>query len=292
MKKKILLWSILTAGLLFLAACEPKTVIEPTKVPEWEPPTLAEQPQETPEVSPTSEVLPTITEALVTPVETIQPTSIPTMSPTPEPVPTRMPELSPTPLPELPTSTPTPTAVPTEPPTNTPTPTATPTPTVTPTPTINPEPLVTRGWQKTVSMEEEYAIVFPEIFRNSTVLKTEKELLLEYMCEEDEDIKFSICYSMKQKLIEAVEEILLADGIIENMSEAELRVQYRLQKDGRIYCGILLENFYSKELLGNSFGDEEQITGVMEVVFSYPADRAEEYEAENYRFYVVKNREE
>lgn len=262
-------------------------------------------PTDMPMMSPTPEA--GITEQPDVPVATMVPTmtSAPliTMEPTPTIIPTALPLATPV-LTEVPEPTvliePTPEIIPTsepiEPPENIPVATETPvpslTPTLVPTPTVNPAPLVANGWQKVVSIDEKYAIVFPEVFRDSGLSRTDRELLLEYTCAENEDILFCVSYVMKQRLMEAVEEILLANGDIEEQSEKDLRVMYRLQKDGRVYCGILQECRYSRELVGSSFGEEEQITGVMEVVFSYPAERAMEYETEKYRFYVVKNGEE
>ena len=293
MKKKTILWGILTAVLLLLVACEPKTVAQPTGVPKQPTPTIQSvSPTEKPvaEVttmpiatlpgeSPRPTVVITITpEPEVTIVPTVTAAVLPTTFSTPTPEPT-IPPVSPTEVPEVSL-------------TETPVPTATLTPTVTPTPTINPEPLVTKGWQKNVSMDERYAIVFPELFRDSYVVKTDRELFLGYTSKEDTEILFAICYTMKQTLEEAVEEIVLADGIICEKKEEERRVHYQFQKDGIMYCGILVENPYSGDLLGDAFGEEESITGVMEVMFSYPAERAAEYETEEYSFYVVENREE
>lgn len=290
MKKNRVCLKLMIAGLLLLAACGSYQQAVPTGVPE-EPqlteeaitPTIAlisPTPAEVPTVEPTNSMMATPTVELTeTPI--IGPTETSTATPT----------IGPT---KTPTATPTaelteaPTATPTEAPTATPTPTATPIPTATP--TINPEPFVTNGWQKTVSIDEQYAIVFPERFRDTYVTKTDRELTLTYLCTEQPEIEFVICYRMQQTLEQTVEDLLLAGGSILEYREEEYRVQYQLPTEEMMYCGILTENPYSDELLG--FGEEELIRGVMEVVFSYPISQAEEYETETYSFYVVKNREE
>jgi hypothetical protein len=54
----------------------------------------------------------------------------------------------------------------------------------------------------------------------------------------------------------------------------------------------LIDVQYPQSLLGSAFGEAEWIDGVMQVLFSYPADKREIYETEQYGFYVVDNGEE
>lgn len=148
------------------------------------------------------------------------------------------------------------------------------------------------GWQKTVSIDGNYTIVFPELFRESEVSKTDRELISEFTCDEDTEITFSVGYIMMQTLEETVQEILAAGGIMVEERPEEQRVTYRWQTENKIYNGIFVEVQYPQYLLGNVFGEEEWITGVMQIVFSYPADQQEKYETEQYSYHVVENGEE
>lgn len=316
---------IIVAGLLLLSSCKSQDKVGPIEQAESPfTPTPIVVPTCTPAEEPTQAVTPSPTVTLASITEIPEPTEEPVLKPTTSPAPTLNPSPTPTeavtPTEEIMptesavstpeassalTATPVPTVAvpgPTEPaspvqteiptPTETPVPTATPLPTATPTPAINPELLVTNGWQKTTSFDEKYFIIFPERFRNSYLSKTEEELELKFTCPEDEAIEFYILYTMNYTLEEAVEEFSAAGGIIKERNLEEKRISYLLYKDGRMHRGVLLEEQYARELLGSTFGEEEFITGVMNVIFTCPNDRVEEYSAETYNFYIIKNGEE
>jgi hypothetical protein len=59
-----------------------------------------------------------------------------------------------------------------------------------------------------------------------------------------------------------------------------------------VYHSVFIDVQYPQSLLGAAFGEEEWIAGVMQVVFSYPADIRDIYETEQYGFHVVYNGEE
>jgi len=297
MKKKKICCSALLSGILLFAACETQTVINPPHVDVTVNVTEAGITQQ-PECTPTISVVEEMPEA------TLLPTTLPEV--TPEPVLTEAPVVTPVPvLTKVPeatkpvfTLTPVPTFVQEEQvtltvtPTMTPTATPTPVPTLIPTPSIDPQLIVNNGWQKAISPDEKYSIVFPDLFRDSYVSKSERELFLGYSSEEDKEIEFGIYYKMKKSIQKEIDIILSQGGSTTQYAADDTGVFYRFEKSGRVYRGILLEIRYSKELLGNAFGEEEWINGVMEVVFSYPESMSEVYETENYNFYVVKNGEE
>ena len=295
--KKIKICIMVAAGLLLLASCGPKEGVGPIQpVESKNTPTPIIVPTCTPTATPTpdSANIPAVTEA---PEYTATPSPEPTATPSPEPTATPSPEPTATPSPE-PTATPSPepTATPSPEPTATPSPepTATPSPepTVTPSPTAVPDAIVSNGWQKTISIDEQYVIMFPELFRESTVSKIDSTLLVEYSCVENDAIHFAISYHLNQTLEEVTKEILATEGAQYEESPEEKRITCKWQEEGMIYYSILTESQYSKELLGNSFGEEEWITGVMEVVFSYPAENQDVYEAPEYNFYIKTRGEE
>lgn len=148
------------------------------------------------------------------------------------------------------------------------------------------------GWQKTVSVDEKYCIVFPELFRDSKLSKTDRELSNVFSCAEDTDIEFKIVYTMLQTKEYFIYDILAAGGVVIEDRPSEGRTTCLWQSGNRMYCEILIDEQYPQFLLGDAFGEEESIAGVMRVVFSYPADKRELYEAEQYRFYVISNGEE
>lgn len=324
--KKIVQWIMLTAGILLLASCKPQGNVGPIELPENQfTPTPIVVPTCTPAEEPTQAVSPSPTAAVTPLVETPTPTTMeepvlkPTAVPTPEPsaTPTATPaiEVTPTELVEPtatptleptatqavePTTEPTETPVPTEAvpsptstpvPTATPMPTATPLPTATPTPAVNLELLVNNGWQKTLSFDEKYFIIFPEMFRDSYLSRTDTKLEIGYSSPEEEKVEFVISYRMNWTLEEAVEEILAAGGIVEEIPE-ENRVSYRLYTKGKRQRGILIEEQYATELLGTTFGEEEFVTGVMDVMFGYSDEWSGDFWSEEYEYYVIKNREE
>lgn len=301
--KKVKICIMVAAGLLLLVSCGPKEGVGPIQPVESDnTPTPIVVPTCTPTatMAPDSANLPTITEAVKA---TATPSPEATVAPSPEPTVTTAPELlaTATPSPE-PTEKPSPepTATPSPEPTATPTqavvptaePTGMPTATPSPSPTAVPDTIVSNGWQKTLSIDEQYVIMFPELFRESTVSKTDSVLAVEYSCIENSAIHFEISYHMQQALEEVMEEILEPEGISFEKSPEEKKITCRWQKDGIIYRGILIESQYPQKLLGKIFGEEEWITGVMWVVFSYPAEHQEIYEATEYDYYVIKCGEE
>ena len=290
--KKFKGWIIILAGLLLIASCNSKNNEGPLEMPKSPyTPTPIEVPTCTPTAKPTQAAVTLPTDTPM-PIETPVPTEAepsPTPSPTLSPEPT--PTLTPTVTPE-PTATPVPTeAEPSPTPSPEPTPTVTPEPTATPTPAPDPELLVLNGWQKSLSFDEKYIIIFPDIFKDSTLIKKEKSLELGYTSPEDKEIGFAINYTMNCTLEEAVEALLTAGSLIE-INQEEQKVSYLLYIEGKMQQGVLFEEQYAKELLGLSFGEEEFITGVMNVFFSYPGEQEEDYRTEQYNYYVINNREE
>lgn len=277
--KKIITGIIMAAGLLLLASCIPNTNIgttEPTNGAVSATPTVL--PTGTPEVTVTLQIT-------ATPTEEPLPTEAPTATPVPSPT------LSPTPSPTL---SPTPTATATPVPTEEPEPTEEPLPTVSPIPTpeLNPETLVNHGWQKTISIDEKYTVIFPELFRESTVTKENNTLLVKFTCPEETAIEFKIVYMMQRTLQDVENEILSAGGTILTGSLGEKRVVLEWQEEDMVSRAVLLEEQYARTLLGGSFGEEEWITGVMMVAFTCPKEQQAAFEAEEYSYYVEQNREE
>lgn len=293
--KKMMMGIMITAGLLVLVSCGPKEGIGPVELPENQnTPTPIIVPTCTPTATPTPDpaVVPK-----VTPTEAVKssvtPSPEPTATPSPEPTATPTPEPTATPSPK-PTATPTPkpTATPSPKPTATPSPEPTATPTPSPTPTVNPEPLVTNGWQKTISIDEKYTVVFPELFRDSYVSKTDRDMDVIFTNEQHENVAFVIGYKMLQSMDEILENLGLLGELSVTRLPEQKRAVYVLKTEEKIYRGILLESQYAQELLGTSFGEEEWISGVMQVVFSYPVDSSQEYETLTYGYYIIENKEE
>lgn len=314
MKKRII-GAFAVMSLLLLVACEPKAgpfegensgntptpAVVPTGTPMVTPspvPVLRPTSTPTPSPRPSATPVPTQTvEQTITP--TMEPTATPTVEPTPTPAaePTAEPTQAAEPTVE-PTATPTPSPTPSPEPSPEPTPeptmepTATPTPSPTPTPTPDPEPLVTNGWQKMVSVDDKYRIIFPDVYRDSSVSKTDKVLTVSYFSAEHAEITFEIGYYLQRSREEFVNEILSAGGVIVEERPEEKRTSCRWQAENRVYFSIWIDEQYPQYLLGSSFGEEELVNGVMQVMFSYPADKCDIYETEQYVFYVVGNGEE
>ncbi len=304
--KRLIVWMLLTAGLLLLVSCQKEMKPGPIEVPDDG---LTSTPIVVPTCTPTEGPTGTATsQPSPIPVATATPSvAVPSPEPTIIPDITMLPDISVTVMPtEEPDTTPSPTAEPTATKTPEPSPTAEPTvapspeptmpvsPTPEPevTPVVTPEMLVNRGWQKTGSIEDMYTIIFPELFRNSALSKTDRDLTVSYTCAEDEAVEFMINYRMLQSRLEVLEEILSEGGTITEEVYGEESTSYLLQKEGRMHRGVLFETTYSGELLGKTFGEEEAITGVMQVVFIYPVEETEKYQTEQYGYYIIKNRED
>lgn len=327
--KKIVMGTIMVAGLLLLASCGPEENVGPIELtPSLYTPTPIVVPTCTPAVTEIPTVVPIVTEAAkptatpeplidvtVTPEPTIEPTATPeptpepTVEPTATPEPTAEPTIEPTATPEPtseptiePTVTPEPTPEPAIEPTTTPEPTAEPTadatitplPTITPgpEPDINPAQLVNSGWQKTISITEAHEIIFPDIFRESTVEKTDQSLEITYTCKENTEIAFSVIYRMQTNTEEVIAEMQTMEGTAFTGTLGTDRVTYLWEKEGFLYAGVLLEEQFERAVLGNVFGEEEWIAGVIQVVFTYPANSRTEYETADYGYYIIGNREE
>jgi len=311
MKKRIATL-IMAAGLLLLVSCNPNVNVTPAEpTGSTADPTKAELPTATPE----AEISPQVTDVPEPAVTgAVEPTVIPTpvLKPTISPQPTLTPVPEPTERPEPTEDVPEPTkeAVPTEEaeqPTDVPEPTEypeptepeptqipeeTPEPTPGPTPVVNPELLVNHGWQKTVTIDGKYTIVFPEIFRESAVIKDGKELHVTYTCVEETGIEFRIAYLLQQTLEEVENAILSKDGTILEGSLGERRVVLEWKENGYLYRGVLSAEQYPGIMLGDFFGEEDWISGVMQVTFAYPEERREEFETAKFNYYLKQNRED
>ena len=296
--KKIIYGGMVLAGLLLLASCGPKENVGPidftndniTRTPIVVPtctPTVTPTPdsKEQPTVTPTKKPEPT---------EELQPTETPEPTAELTPEPTAEPTVTPT---KEPTATPTPTEIPAEP-TIEPTPEVTPTivpvlipsPAPTEIPVLSTEDMVKNGWQKTVSIEETHQIIFPELFRESTVEKVGRELKTSYSCPEDKSVSFEIVYQMQKTVEEAVNE--LPAGTILDGSLEEKQITYFWQENNTLYRGIFLEVLYPQYLLGDAFADNEQVVSTIRIVFAYPTEMRTTYETSEYNYYIINNGEE
>jgi len=267
MKKKWI-WMILAAGLLF-ASCRqeipgnlPGNTITPTGHE-----TSVSTPGETADAEPTlgPTVVPNVTDfpavsTVPTPTQALEPTDVPEPTRAPEPTgeiaPTETPEQSGLPLPSQ-NSMP------------------------------DVELLVNRGWQRAVSIDGAYEVIFPELFRGSSLEKTDRELTVLYTDPSDERARFRISYRMQTTLEEFLSDMSLPEGTFVFDEQEENRVYGIWQEEERVYRGILIECRYAKTLLGSAFEGEEWIPGVMEVVFSYPLEMQGAYETTGYEFYVI-----
>ena len=310
MKKGI--WSITAVMvLLLLTACgqKDKTSVHSTVIP-----TVTQESTDVPGVTqtipPTLGVEPTATivpsqDPTLEPTATIMPSQDPTLEPTATIVPSQNPTSEPTATTvpsQNPTSEPTATTVPSQDPTSEPTATIAPTqeptpePTVTlrpvPTPAMNPNSLITNGWQKMISIDGKYKIIFPELYKESVITKTDRELEISYSCKENKDISLTIGYAMQQTRETFIDEILSVGGIVAEEYPAKKKTACVWQLENKKYFAIFVDEEYSRELLGPVFGDEEQVPGVMYAAFSYPADQCDIYETEQYNFYIISDGEE
>lgn len=295
---------------IVVPTCTP--TVTPTPDPSTNPPvTEPAAPTELPKATATPTMEPTVvpTEAVfpsATPTEAVEPTAeptattAPTKTPEPTTVPTATPAVNPTPEPtEVPQETVTPTQVPQETaaPTEVPQETVTPIPEITQmpeptvTPIVDPKPLVYRGWQQTVSIDDEYLIIFPDMFLDSVVSKSENELRIDYSCAADPAIGFSVTYMLNTTLTESLEGIGQEENAELDSYPEENRVDFSYQKDGNLYDGLVLQSRYAGALLGGQT-DNEWIDGIMKVVFTYPAEHKNFYETVTYRYFVISSREE
>lgn len=151
--------------------------------------------------------------------------------------------------------------------------------------------LVSDGWQKVKSIEDQFYIIFPELFCDSYLLRTNQKLLLGYTSTQKPEAEFQIVYTMQQTLSEAEEQLLLAGADLKQELEKN-RTAYVFIEEGITHQGCLVEVQYSVELLGSTFGEEGSVTGVMRVELIYPEAETAEYQQETYHFYVIDNREE
>jgi len=312
--KKTVLGIVILAGLLLLVSCGPEvtsgpapvtgsaTTATPITVPTCTPTIIATPvptavPTAIPKTTNTPLPSPTAVATTVTPTETPVPTNTPVPTAVPSVAPTEQPQTSPTPAPadvSGPTAAPEPVATPepTQAPEPSPTPVPAEMPSATPTPAMEPDLLVYHGWQRAESILGDYSIFFPEIFKKCITEKTDRVLRLSYQCEENREIEFRISYHIGQSLEETVTEILETGGMLLDDFAEEKKAVCLWQKEGILYRGLYTEAEYPQTLLGTSFGEQESVTGVMQVIFSYPAEHREQYEAAEYIYYVLENREE
>lgn len=265
----------------------PSAITEPigTATPEPEP--------TSPEVSPEATVIPVVSpeptpSPAFTPTPEIAATPQPTAEPTPELQPTKEPEptkeITPTKKPE-PTPSKKPSPVPTKGVSPAPTKEAELSPTPEPTPTTDPLLLVHAGWQNVLDITMDHYIIFPECFDGSAIEQKDSRLAFLYTSSSDENVNFSIVYTIGQTYEEATEEIYAQGGVVEEHSPEEKSFSYIIEKGDMVFYGWAMEEFYRKELLGEEYQDKET-PGTMRVEISYPILLREQYETEAFRYYI------
>ena len=242
---------------------------------------------------PTSSVTVTTvpTEAVITPTPTNIPTADLTPLLTPTLKPTKLPDATVTKEPtstSVPTATKTPTV--TKPPTETTTlpPTKAPTITVEGSTVITPEMLVANGWQSMLDISQTFYVIFSECFNDSKVTKGENTLEISYTSTQEEEIQFQVLYLMQQTLEDMLDVLIEQDGIVLEENIAEKSISYEIEKEDMVYRGVILEQEYQKELLGDVFGEGNSIIGTMQVTFAYPKEQQSKYETEEFSYYVVR----
>lgn len=250
-----------------LGTITPEPII-PTKQPEVKPEATA-SPAASPEPVPSH---------IFTPTPEIAVTPQPTKEPTKEPQPTE--EIAPTPTKK-------PEPKPSKKPSPMPTKEAELSPTPKPMPTMDPLPLVHAGWQNVLDITMDHYIIFPECFDGSAIEQKDSRLVFLYTSSTDENVKFSITYTIGQTYEAAAEEIYARGGVMEEHPSKEKSFSYIVEKDGMVFCGWVIEEPYSKELLGEEYQNNET-SGTMRVELSYPILLREQYETEAFRFYIVR----
>lgn len=271
MKKKWI-WMVLLGSLLFISCKQevPENIPESTVTPTgYDEPACT--PTEMPEAEP-SPVPSTVPTATVTPVAETVPTPTQVPKPTATPKPTEAPK-------------PTGEVLPTAEPTIEPEQPELPSPI--PSPVPDAELLVNHGWQRAISIDEKFEIIFPELFVGSSLEKTDRELTVFYTTPSENGVSFKISYHMQTTMNDCLNGYLLPENAEVSDSTEENRVSVVWQENEILYRGILIESLYEKTLLGNAFEGGEWIPGVMELVFSYPAEQQQLYETAEYEFYVI-----
>lgn len=242
---------------------------------------------------------PTPTRGITATATVVVPTQTPTPLPTKEPTSTSLPTptLKPTKLPDTtattePTATKAPTAthspIPTLPPTKAPTITVESSVTAVPSTVITPETLVVNGWQSMLDISQTFYVIFSECFNNSNITKGETTLDISYTSTQEAQIQFQVLYSMQQTLQHVLDSIVEQGGVVLEENIQEKSISYQVERDNMVYQGVVLEQQYKKELLGDVFGEENSVIGTMQVIFAYPKEQQLKYEAEEFSYYVVR----
>ena len=306
-KKRIkLILSVI--GIILLCACKENVpVVVNPRVTQGVTNTVTPSITEKNKISPTKRPTVTVT-SIPSPTNTETPmltqSLAPTLTETPIPTQSLAPTLTETPIPTQPlvptlTETPIPTQplVPTSPIRPTKTPTATQEPEIvspTPIPTISLnigmdlEQLLAQGRQSLLDISESYYIIFSDCFDGSQVNKEEQTLEILYTSSKEDNIQFQILYSIQQTSDVIVNKIVKQGGVLIKEDTINRRVSYQLESNEMMYQGVIIENEFKKELLGSMFGEQENIIGTMQVVFSYPKEMEKKYETELFKYYVIR----
>ena len=93
---------------------------------------------------------------------------------------------------------------------------------------------------------------------------------------------------MQQTLDYVLDALIEQGGIVLEENIAEKSISYEIEKEDMIYQGVILEQEYRKELLGDVFGEGDSIIGTMQVVFAYPKEQQVKYKTEEFSYYVVR----
>ena len=133
----------------------------------------------------------------------------------------------------------------------------------------------------------DHYIVFPECFDCSAIERENSTISFLYTSSMDENIKFSVIYHIGQAYQDAIEELYMRGGVIEEHLPEEKSFSYVIEEGDAVFYGLVIEEYYNEELLGEEYQNRE-ITGIMRVEFSYPILLREQYETEEFRYYVVR----
>lgn len=240
--------------------------IKPTKEPEN---------TKKPTLTPTGELQQHIT-PIVGVTVTMSPTPIPTSTPKPTVTPTTKPVLTVTP-----TVIPTPTNViepdvtPTITPVLTVIPTITPIQTVTPTPTVDPLSLVYAGWQQTEDLSGTRSLVFPELYDTVNLLQDKDYFTYVYTASKHPELVLEMSFYTEEDI--TVWKKKIAEQYPDVKIKAQMgEVAYYTEEGDIFAAGVLYE--YDYKSLG--------VSGVMRIENRYPKQFREEYQKEQYAWYV------
>ena len=137
------------------------------------------------------------------------------------------------------------------------------------------------GWQRVFDISERYCIVFPETFSTGEVIATEEMVVFRYQSDVFADVLFEIRYYLTDTFDMLTDELGIESEMWEIFDYDGISFGYIRRSEQNCYRGIVLE-------YGSGETEKQREWNTLQVEFIYPAEKKEQYETEEFQYYITR----